>query len=388
MVTFLVSARGATSWFARQRGTNEINGNLHINGRPHETVLVVGVNTVSELFLCSVREFASQVQVAGVLAEDPKMRGRAIQQKPILGTVKELWDILQSLEVHGISVDRIVVATPADRLLPDALKTLLDLEKSSDIVVHFLSERLGFEDFPPVPVSSGRELRIVHGQIALALAEDVKHVNLARKPFWILKRIVDCLVAAFLIFALAPVAALVAFVVAWDVGFPVIFWQQRPGFYGRPFKLYKFRTMGAPHDGRSRRIPDDQRLSAVGQILRRTRLDELPQLYNVLIGDMSFIGPRPLLPRDQCPDYADRLLVRPGITGWAQVNGGRIISPLDKWILDIWYVQNASFMLDFRIALRTVQMILFGDRINTEAVHYARSELGQLPLAEMAEAAE
>jgi len=90
---------------------------------------------------------------------------------------------------------------------------------------------------------------------------------------------------------------------------------------------------------------------------------------------MSFIGPRPLLPRDQSPDYADRLLVRPGITGWAQVNGGRIISPPDKWILDIWYVRNASFMLDFRIALRTVQMILFGDRINTEAVYYARSDL-------------
>jgi len=377
MVVFLVSTRGAASWFARQRGTNEINGNVHTNGHPHETVLVVGVNTVSELFLCSVREFGFQVQVAGVLAENPAMRGRAIQQKPILGTVKELWDILQSLEVHGISVDRIVVATPADRLLPDALKTLLELEKSSDIVVHFLSERLGFEDFSQAPsVSSGRERSIVHGQKALALAGDVKHVNSLGKPFWILKRIVDCFFAAFLIFTLAPVAALVAFVVALDVGFPVIFWQQRPGLYGLPFKLYKFRTMGAPHDKRSRRISDDQRLSAVGQIVRRTRLDELPQLYNVLIGDMSFIGPRPLLPRDQSPDYADRLSIRPGITGWAQVNGGRIISPLDKWILDIWYVKNASFMLDFRIVLRTVQMILFGDRINTKAMYYARSDLG------------
>jgi len=376
IVTFLVSARGvARSWFVQQRGTNGINGNVHSNGHPHETVLVVGVNTVSELFLCSVREFASQVQVAGVLSEDPAMRGRAIQQKPILGTVKELWDILESLEVHGMSVDRIVVSTPADRLLPDALKTLLDLEKSSDIVVHFLSERLGFEDFSKASASSGRERSIVHGQIALARAEDVKHVNSVRKPFWMLKRIVDCFFAAFLIFTLAPVVALVACVVALDVGFPVIFWQQRPGSYGRPFRLYKFRTMGAPHDKGSRQIPDDQRLSAVGQILRRSRLDELPQVYNVLIGDMSFIGPRPLLPRDQCPDYADRLLVRPGITGWAQVNGGRIISPLDKWILDIWYVQNASFMLDFRIALRTVQMILFGDRINTEAVYYARSDL-------------
>jgi lipopolysaccharide/colanic/teichoic acid biosynthesis glycosyltransferase len=387
MVIFLVSARGAASWFARQRGTNEINGNGHINGHPHETVLVVGVNTVSELFLCSVREFASQVQVAGVLAEDPTMRGRVIQQKPILGTVEELWDILQSLEVHGILVDRIVVATPADRLLPHALATLLEVEKSSDLVVHFLSERLGFEDLSQAPISSRPERSIVHGQTALALAEDVKLVNSVRKPFWIVKRIVDCFFAAFLIFTLAPVVALIALIVALDIGFPLIFWQQRPGLYGRPFKLYKFRTMGAPHDKRSRRISDEQRLSAVGRILRRTRLDELPQLYNVLLGHMSFIGPRPLLPRDQSPEHADRLLVRPGITGWAQVNGGRIISPLDKWALDVWYVQNASFMLDFKIVLRTMQMILFGDQINPKAIYHARSDLGptvQAPvLAEM-----
>jgi lipopolysaccharide/colanic/teichoic acid biosynthesis glycosyltransferase len=133
--------------------------------------------------------------------------------------------------------------------------------------------------------------------------------------------------------------------------------------------------MSASHDKHSRRVPDDQRVSAVGQFLRRIRLDELPQLVNVLIGEMSFIGPRPLLPRDQSPDYAARLLIRPGITGWAQVNGGRIISALDKWILDLWYVQNASFLLDFKIVLRTVQMILFGDRIDDQAVYRARSSL-------------
>ena len=111
-------------------------------------------------------------------------------------------------------------------------------------------------------------------------------------------------------------------------------------------------------------------------MIRRARLDELPQLYNVLVGDMSLIGPRPLLPCDQSPDYAARLSVRPGITGWAQVNGGRIISPSDKCILDIWYAQNASFVLDLKIVLSTVKMIFLGDRINTEAVNQARSDLG------------
>ena len=194
--------------------------------------------------------------------------------------------------------------------------------------------------------------------------------------------------AAFLMFTLAPITVVVAFIVALDVGFPLIFWQQRPGLCGRPFKMYKFRTMRAPHDKHWKRIPDDQRSSAVGNILRHTRLDELPQLYNVLLGDMSFVGPRPLLPRDQSPDYAARLSVRPGITGWAQVNGGRIISTPDKWILDIWYVQNASLLLDLKIVLGTVKMVLFGDRLNTEAVHRARRDLAlkTLPRTEMAPA--
>ena len=379
IVSVLVFARSAARfWHARQI---HINGNGRANVQPHETVLVVGVNTVTELFLLSVKEFASQrVQVAGILAEEPSMRGRAIQQKPVLGTVEELPEILQSLEVHGVAVDKIVVATAADRLRPRALETLLETEKSSDIAVQFLSEQLGFENSSEgASVLSSQNRNSVPGQRALArlgTVIDVDHTNSTGKSFRFRKRIVDVFGATFLIITLSPVVVIVAFVVALDVGFPLIFWQQRPGLYGRPFKLYKFRTMRAPHDRHRRRIPDDQRSSAVGQIIRRARLDELPQLYNVLVGDMSLIGPRPLLPCDQSPDYAARLSVRPGITGWAQVNGGRIISPSDKCILDIWYAQNASFVLDLKIVLSTVKMIFLGDRINTEAVNQARSDLG------------
>jgi lipopolysaccharide/colanic/teichoic acid biosynthesis glycosyltransferase len=202
------------------------------------------------------------------------------------------------------------------------------------------------------------------------------YVNPAARSFRLAKRIADVFGAALLGSALMPVVILVGFIVALDVGFPIIFWQQRPGLHGRPFRLYKFRTMRAPHDKHKRRIPDDQRSSVVGQMLRRIRLDEIPQLYNALIGDMSLIGPRPLLPCDQSPDYAARLSMRPGITGWAQVNGGRIISTSDKLSLDIWYVQNASLVLDLAIVLRTVKMILFGDQINVDAVNQARTHFG------------
>ena len=375
IATTLVSVRGA----ARLLLASEIriNGNSQANGHSRETILVVGINTVSKLFLRSVQEFASQeVEVAGLLTDDPAMRGRAVEQKRVLGTIEELPQILGSLEVHGISIDKIVVATPADRLASRALRRLLEIERSSEIVVQFLSERLGFGDLTKAPsVSSRPERKVIHWQRALAPVGSVDHVHSVGKHFWLLKRTIDGFVAALLLFALAPVGALVSLVVALDVGFPLIFWQQRPGLFGRPFKLYKFRTMRAPHDKHSGRIPDDQRLSPVGRILRRTRLDELPQLYNVLVGDMSFVGPRPLLPRDQSPEYADRLSVRPGITGWAQVNGGRMVLPSEKYVLDVWYIKNASFLLDFKIMVRTVQTMLLGDRIYAQAVYQARSDL-------------
>jgi lipopolysaccharide/colanic/teichoic acid biosynthesis glycosyltransferase len=281
--------------------------------------------------------------------------------------------------VHGVAVSRIVVATPPDRLRPRALETLLHTESSSDIVIQFLSEQLGLEDSPKEPsILLGQERSIPRHRAMARLGNviDVDHAKSSGKLYRLGKQIVDVFGAVFLMLMLIPIGALVAFIVALDVGFPVIFWQQRPGLYGRPFRLYKFRTMRAAHDKHQRRIPDDQRSSAVGQILRRTRLDELPQLYNVLVGDMSLVGPRPLLPCDQSPDYVVRLSVRPGMTGWAQVNGGRIISPSDKCILDVWYAQNASFVLDFKIILSTLKMVLFGDRINTEAVNQARSDLG------------
>jgi lipopolysaccharide/colanic/teichoic acid biosynthesis glycosyltransferase len=378
IITFLVSARS----LARLRHSRQIhsNGNARVTGQPHETLLVVGVNTMTELFLLSVQEFAShRIQVVGVLAEEPSMRGRAIQQKPILGTVEELQDILQSLEVHGVAVDKIIVASVADRMRPAVLETLWQIEKSSSIVVQFLSERLGFDGVNQLSALADQKRNSSMPEqrtgAPLGIVAAAHHPGSNGKYFRLGKRIVDVFGAAVLTVGVIPLLLLLTFVVALDVGFPVIFWQQRPGLYGRPFKLYKFRTMRAPHDQHKRRIPDDQRSSAIGQILRRCRFDELPQLYNVLVGDMSLIGPRPLLPCDQSPDYAARLSVRPGITGWAQINGGRIISPSDKCMLDIWYAQNASFIMDIKIVLSTVKMILTGDRINSEAVNQARDSL-------------
>lgn len=177
--------------------------------------------------------------------------------------------------------------------------------------------------------------------------------------------------AAALFAALTPIAAAVAIIVAVNLGAPVIFWQERTGRNGRTFLLYKFRTIHAPFDRVGEVIPHDQRTSRVGQILRKSRLDEIPQLWNVVRGDMALIGPRPLLPVDQPADPRTRLLVRPGITGWAQVNGGTALTAEEKDALDSWYIRNASPVLDLRILWRTFSRFGRGERRDVSAIEQA-----------------
>lgn len=151
------------------------------------------------------------------------------------------------------------------------------------------------------------------------------------------------------------------------LGFPVLFTQRRPGLQRKPFHMYKFRTMSEARDTSGRLLPDENRLTRLGRILRATSLDELPELWNVLRGDMSLVGPRPLLMEyleHYSPEQARRHEVRPGITGWAQVNGRNTLSWEDKFRLDIWYVDNQSLWLDVRILVRTVVRVLSGKDIS------------------------
>jgi len=189
------------------------------------------------------------------------------------------------------------------------------------------------------------------------------------------KRVFDAVAAAILILWLLPLLAIAAVAVVLDVGSPVLFWQQRVGRGGRELQIYKLRTLRPPYDWRGHRIPEEQRISWIGRLLRQTRMDELPQLLNVLVGDMSLIGPRPLLPQDQPPNSAVRLTVRPGITGWAQVNGGNIISPAEKAALDVWYIRHASLWLDLRIISMTFVSLFRGDRRSENALAQAQGLL-------------
>lgn len=182
----------------------------------------------------------------------------------------------------------------------------------------------------------------------------------------VVKRIFDLLVAVTALAILAPVLFGVAILIRLQIGSPVVFRQQRPGLGGRPFKMIKFRTMLDSRDASGNQRPDAERLTALGRTLRATSLDELPELWNVLKGDMSLVGPRPLLMEYlplYTPEQARRHEVRPGITGWAQVNGRNAISWEDKFKLDVWYVENRSLWLDIKIMWLTVKKVLLRDGI-------------------------
>jgi sugar transferase EpsL len=182
-----------------------------------------------------------------------------------------------------------------------------------------------------------------------------------------LKRLLDVVVAGALLLLLSPVLALIAALVAVSVGRPVLFRQQRPGLAGNSFTILKFRTMVEAIDASGRRLPDERRITRLGGFLRRTSLDELPELINVLRGDMSLVGPRPLL-TDYLPLYSQEQMrrhdVRPGITGWSQVNGRNALTWDDKFALDVWYVDHRSLRLDLRILRMTIGTIVKGEGIS------------------------
>ncbi len=183
------------------------------------------------------------------------------------------------------------------------------------------------------------------------------------------KRLFDFFVAMVLLFALAPVLIVIALVVVVSLGWPVLFRQQRPGLHGNPFTLYKFRTMKDGYSPTGEALPDGARLTRVGQFLRASSLDELPELFNVLVGNMSLVGPRPLLMEYlplYTPEQARRHEVRPGITGWAQVNGRNAVSWDDRFEMDIWYVDNRSFMLDIKILWLTVLSVIRREGISQD----------------------
>lgn len=190
-----------------------------------------------------------------------------------------------------------------------------------------------------------------------------------RRATTMLKRILDIALSATALLMLLPVIAFVAWQISQKMGSPVLFRQVRPGRDGKPFEMVKFRTMKDAIDAQGNPLPDSERLTPFGQFLRSSSLDEFPELWNVLKGDMSLVGPRPLL-MEYLPLYSAeqyrRHDVRPGVTGWAQINGRNSLSWEDKFTLDVWYVKNRTLWLDIKILFLTVKKVLIKDGISAD----------------------
>jgi len=196
------------------------------------------------------------------------------------------------------------------------------------------------------------------------------------------KRFFDSIISTVALVVLSPLLIVIALAIRWRMGSPVLFRQVRPGLEGRPFTHYKFRTMIDQRDRYDNLLPDAERLTSFGQFLRMTSLDELPEFWNVLKGDMSLVGPRPLLMQyldRYTPVQARRHEVKPGLTGWAQVNGRNAISWEEKFALDVWYADNRSFSLDLKILTMTAWKVLKREGISAEGEATMPEFMGTVP---------
>jgi len=307
-----------------------------------ERIIVIGANRLAASFISMLRAYApNQEGVVAVLEEKSGAIGRTLGGVKVLGTPQELDAIVAEFAVHGVQIDRVILAGDTDLLSSAALHDVERVCKKRQLELSYLPRMLGLTEQGP-------------SSVKVVAATDT---GPERHLFLKLKRSIDILGSLALMILLLPLFAIATLLVLIDVGSPVLFWQERTGRRGLPFLIYKYRTLRAPFDSKGRPALGDRQPSVIGRYLRATRIDELPQLINVLFGDMSLIGPRPLLPEDQPSNTALRLSVRPGITGWAQVNGAKLVSKEDKEKFDEWYVRNASPWVDTKIALMTLRIL-------------------------------
>jgi len=338
-----------------------------------EHVLIIGASRLAWFFSKMMEELApGGYQIVAILDEDSKLRHRSLNGYPIIGAAADLEKVIADYGLHGVPIDKVVVAEQPEDLPEPAWNEICRVCETLNIGLEILPERL-----ISARPADGEEIAIdpAVSEIA-AVPESDFHQSLDR-PFWSIKRGLDFAIALAVAISMFPVILIVLVLALFDVGSPVIFWQQRVGRNGAPLHLYKFRTLKTLFDRQTMEKREAHDPSAIGGFLRKTRLDELPQLWNILAGEMSLVGPRPLLPVDQPQGPTLRLTVRPGATGWAQICGGTLITVEEKNALDEWYIRHASLRLDIAIVLRTIGMLVNGDRRNEKAIALALLEKSQ-----------
>jgi lipopolysaccharide/colanic/teichoic acid biosynthesis glycosyltransferase len=314
--------------------------------------LLVSANSFCLSYLKMLDAFnVDRTNLVAILDHNPKLFGRAVLGNPIIGPPSAIARVIREYRVHGVDIARVLICENRPKFEDSVWNEIEQYCNSTKVELKFLSDVLGFELVEPIEDNGESE-----------------EPEVESRGHRFAKRALDLLMCVAMAIAISPIVTFIAISIMIDLGWPIIFWQKRIGYRGRPFLVFKFRTLHAPYNRQGDFVEEDRRTSRFGSFLRRARLDELPQLWNIVCGEMSFVGPRPLLPIDQPKGSQLRLQMKPGVTGWAQINGGRQITADEKGTLDEWYVRNASVWLDIGIILRTVLIVLFGDQWNVSHV--------------------
>lgn len=332
-------------------------------------ILLIGAGEEAVLAIRVLRSFAPAAVPVGIL--DDEGVGRVLEGVPVIGRLDELRAAIARLAVRGVRPARILV-TSQKRVGEEVLQRLARIAYAERIPLDRFEQLLRLDCY------------LVLGERAsLSATAHARREPIAdRRLYFAVKRALDATLAAGALLFVAPLLGLAMLLVRLWLGPPVIFRQLRRGRGLVPFELLKLRTMHDPLAPDGSLLRDEERMHPLGRWLRRLRIDELPQLWNVIRGDMALVGPRPLLDREllELPDRGRaRALIRPGLTGWAQVNGGQLLSVREKEALDLWYIRHASLGLDLKILWLTAVMIVRGERVNGAEVARALAERGAEP---------
>ena len=330
-----------------------------------ENLILVGVSNLAWYYIQIIDDLMPDIyHIVAILDDRRKLQGRYIHGYAVAGRVSDIEAVIAEYAVHGIKIHRIILGVTRQDLGDAKYDKILSAAQKFNFEIADLVDQLGLRSL---------------GRPGAAEMVPQAPVQEERAFFWQMKRLFDLTVATTVLLLSLPAALIIAPLVALDCGLPVYFWQMRVGRNGKRIAVYKFRTLKAPYSRKGESISEDERMSWFGVALRRTHFDELPQLISVMRGNMSLIGPRPLLPVDLSLKPALRFAVRPGITGWAQINGGTLISAEEKNALDEWYIRHASFGLECKIILGTLRALFFPMKRNEAAIEAALREQAPSP---------
>lgn len=311
-------------------------------------VILIGVDQFS---IAAIKITEAQrprtTQIIAAISPDNKHAGKSFGGVRILGDLSGLGALIDEYRIHGVEINEIWLS---DNVAPIPPETAVFIENQCDS--YGVKYRTIAEAFNLTP----------HISAASIPDHETSPLPAYANSYLMLKRPIDVICSIICLLALLPLYPIISLLVLLDVGTPILFWQQRTGWRAKTFLLYKFRTLRHADEGEGDAETDANRMTKIGFFLRTSRLDEIPQLLNIIVGDMSLIGPRPLLPRDEPRDNRLRLSIRPGVTGWAQVHGNNLLTPDERNALDCWYIKNAKIFVDLIIIYKTFLVVLHGTR--------------------------